>query len=69
MSKRHVCTCQKCGKEMELGDLFYKYDDVMMCERCFEDFLEKITKESEGNVQREDCDDYDPNKGCFSYDW
>ncbi len=70
MSRTHYCTCDKCGREMELGDVFYQYEGDQYCEDCFEEkVLKKIEKESRAKVTLEDCDDYDPNKGCFSYNW
>ena len=37
------CSC--CGKIIEVGEYFYKFDDENVCYECIEDYLDDIKSE------------------------
>ena len=63
------CSCEGCGREMNLGAEAYYYKEKYLCERCFDIEMDKLREESQINITEDCCDGYDKNECCFSYDW
>ena len=32
--------CDQCSKEIEVGDVYYDFGDLILCERCADEYVE-----------------------------
>lgn len=64
MRRNLYAECCRCDMKIPLGSKIYYYNYDYFCPSCFDDKLREIEKESEKEVDYDDCPDYDPNEGC-----
>ena len=46
-SQKVYCVCERCGRDINYGETYYRYDNNDLCEDCFDDIQmdEKIDAE------------------------